>query len=94
MFVVSKYIFKVRYRRVDINNELTIKDNLAFSILTASYFVGILIIFCGVVQGESYGYFSDAVLIICYGILGNVFLVISSLINEKVVFASKFNLYK
>lgn len=94
LFIVSKYIFKARYRKVDVENELTTKDNVAFSILTVSYFISILIIFCGVIQGDSYGYFTDAVLVISYGILGNVFLVISSLINEKVVFINKFKLYK
>jgi uncharacterized membrane protein YjfL (UPF0719 family) len=94
LFVISKTIFKFRNRKIDIDNELTTKDNVAFSILVTGYFIGVLIIFLGVIQGESYGYIKDAFLVLSYGILGNVLLVISSYFNEKVVFAKKFNLYK
>lgn len=94
LFIISKAIFKFRNRKINLNNELTTKDNVAFSILTTGYFVGILIIFLGVIQGDSYGYFNDAALVLSYGIVGNILLVISSIFNEKVVFAKTFKLYK
>lgn len=94
LFIISKIIFKFRNRKINLDNELTTKDNVAFSILTTGYFIGILIIFLGVIQGESYGYINDALLVLSYGLFGNLLLVISSIFNEKVVFAKKFKLYK
>ncbi len=94
LFVISKQFFKARFRNIDINEELTLKDNVAFSILTVGYFLGVLIIFLGVIQGKSYGYKEDTILIISYGILGNILLIIGSVFNEKIVLIKKINLYK
>lgn len=94
LFVISKIIFKLRNKRIDINNELTTKDNLAFSVLTTGYFIGILIIFTGVIQGESYGYLYDAIIVLSYGIAGNFLFVLASVFNDRVVFIKKFKLYK
>lgn len=94
LFIISKTIFKYRNQKINLDNELTTKDNVSFSILTTGYFIGILIIFLGVIQGDSYGYLNDTILVISYGLVGNVLLIISSFFNEKVVFAKKFKLYK
>lgn len=94
LFIVSKYIFKLRNKKINIDKELTTKDNLAFSILTTGYFIGILIIFTGVIQGESYGFLIDTFLIITYGIIGNILFILASFFNEKMVFNKKIKLYK
>ncbi len=94
LLVISRYFFKLRHKKINIDDELTVKDNVAFSILTTGYFLGILIVFVGVVQGESYGYLTDALFIITYGIIGNILLVVSSIFNEKVVFGKNFKFYK
>ncbi len=94
LFVISRALFKLRHKAINIDDELTEKDNVAFSILTTGYFIAVLIIFVGVIQGESYGYIEDAVLVISYGLVGNLLLIISSIFNEKVVFAKKFKFYK
>ena len=94
LFIISKQFFRFRFRKIDINNELSVKDNVSFSIVTVGYFVGIATIFFGVIQGESYGYLNDIVLVVGYGVLGNILLIIASMVNEKIIFNKKFNLYK
>ncbi len=94
LLIISKVIFKIRYKNINIDNELSSKDNVAFSILTTGYFIGVLIIFLGVIQGESYGYLNDLILILSYSLIGNLLLIISSFLNERVVFSGKFSLYK
>lgn len=94
LFIISKFLFVLRNKKIDINNELTTKDNVAFSILTTGYFIGVLIIFTGLIQGESYGYLNDSILILSYGIVGNLLFILASVFNDKVVFIKKFKLYK
>lgn len=94
LFIISKQFFALRFKTIDINKELTSKDNIAFSILTTGYFTGILIIFIGLIQGETKGIWEETFVILGYGILGNLLLIISSLLNEKLVFVKKVKLYK
>lgn len=94
LLILSRVFFKLRHKKADIDNELTTKDNVAFSILTTGYFLGILIIFVGVIQGDSFGYLKDALFILSYGFIGNILLIISSLINERIVFVKNFKFYK
>lgn len=92
-FIISNIIYKWRFKTIKVEEELTEKDNVAFSIMTTGYFISVLIIFIGVLKGDSYGYSIDAFLIITYGIIGNILLILSSLFNDKFVFR-KVNLMK
>lgn len=94
LFLISKIFFRMRNWKIDLNDELTNKDNVSFTLVTTGYFCGVLVIFVGVIQGDSIGFWQDALLVISYGIIGNVLLVISSLINERVIFPSKVKLYR
>lgn len=94
LFILAKVIFTFRNRKIDIPHELTTKDNVAFSIMTTGYYIGVLIVFVGVIQGESNGLVSDSISVLSYGILGNILLMAASLFNEKVVFGSKLHLYR
>lgn len=94
IFAISRYFFKVKNRKIDIDNELTIKDNVSFSVVTAGYFIGILIVFVGVLQGDSNGLLKDVFQIIFYSLFGNLLLILASFINERVVFGKKFKFYK
>lgn len=93
-FIVAKLFFKVKHRKINVENELTIKDNVAFALTTTGYFTGSLIVFIGVLQGESQGLLKDITLILTYGLFGNLLLILSSIINEKIVFGKKFKFYK
>ncbi|MFD2566041.1 DUF350 domain-containing protein [Pseudotenacibaculum haliotis] len=96
IFVISNAIFKFKYRKkgIDVNSELTVKDNAAFSILTVGYYLGVLIIFLGVIQGHSAGYLEDALIISSYSMIGILLLLLASIFNEKVIFIKKFKFYK
>lgn len=93
-FVIAKLFFKFKNRKVNIENELTIKDNLAFAITATGYLIGTTIIFLGVLHGESHGLLTDIILILFYSIFGNFLLILSSIINEKIVFGKKFKFYR
>ncbi len=93
LFIGAKLIFTFRNRKIDVPFELTTKDNVAFSILTTGYYLGVLIVFVGVIQGESNGMFHDAISILTYGIFGNLLLLAASLFNEKIVFGRQLYLY-
>ncbi len=94
IFFVSKLIFAFRNRRIDVQYELTTKDNVAFAIMTTGYYLGILIVFTGVIQGESQGIINDSISVFSYGLLGNILLLAASLFNEKVVFGKRLHLYR
>lgn len=93
-FVIAKLFFKFKNRKIHIENELTIKDNVAFAVTATGYFIGTTIIFLGVLHGESHGLLTDVILILFYSIFGNFLLILSSIINEKIVFGKKFKFYR
>ncbi|AUC15101.1 hypothetical protein BTO06_08105 [Tenacibaculum sp. SZ-18] len=93
-FVIAKLFFKLKNRKINIENELTIKDNVAFAVIATGYFIGTTIIFLGVLHGESHGLLTDVILILLYSIFGNFLLILSSIINEKIVFGKKFKFYR
>lgn len=94
VFTISRFFFKLKNKKFDFENELTVKDNVAFSVLTVGYFIGVLIIFMGVLYGEAHDLITDSILVLGYTIIGNLLLLLASVFNEKVVFGKKFKFYK
>jgi uncharacterized membrane protein YjfL (UPF0719 family) len=94
IFLGSKVLFKLRQKKIDVDHELTGKDNVAFSILTVGFYLGVLIIFLGVLQGDSEGYLRDALIIGSYSLIGILLLIATSVINDRIIFSKKFNFYK
>lgn len=92
--LISNLLFKFKYNKIDTNHELNEKDNIAFSLVILGYFISVLILFIGIIQGESYGYFKESILVFLYGIIGLLLLLSSSYINEKLVFKNKIALFK
>lgn len=92
LFLISKFMFQLRFRKIDIELELTGKDNTAFAVLNIGFYVAILIIYLGVLQGESLGFYWEVALILGYGLIGNLLLLLGSMFNEKVLFAPSFSL--
>ncbi|WP_299677725.1 DUF350 domain-containing protein [uncultured Tenacibaculum sp.] len=93
-FIIAKLFFKFKNRKINIENELTIKDNVAFAVTATGYFIATLTIFVGVLHGESHGLIKDVILILFYSFFGNLLLILTSIINEKIVFGKKFRFYK
>jgi len=94
LFLIAKQLLKFKNRKIDFDKELTEKDNVAFSIVTTGYFISILTIFIGTIQGTSKGLLIDFIEIMLYGVAGIVLLFISSALNQKIIFSKKFSLYK
>lgn len=94
IFFVSKQIFKKHFSKVNVENELSVKDNIAFALLTVGFYIAILIIFIGIVQGKSYGYLEDFIVITGFSLVGICLLVFSSIINDKLMFHKKLNFQK
>lgn len=92
--IISNFLFRLKYKSIDINNEISEKDNIAFSLVVLGYFIGILILFLGIIQGESYSYIKESILILSFGVIGVFLLLSSSYLNEKVVFKSQVILFK
>ena len=84
--VVSLFLFflgKKLFSRQNVKKQLVDKDNLAFALLTAGYFIGILLCIGGAVIGESHGLWNDITALLGYGVLGIFLLHASVWVNDK-----------
>ena len=88
---VSRKLYAIFNRNVDINYELVENDNMAFAIANVGYFIGVLMCAGGTLIGESKGISTDLLSIIGYGLGGIVLLNISMIITDKMTL-SKFNI--
>jgi len=93
LFFVGRFLYKVTHSDIQIGEELVEKDNLAFSFSYVGYFLSVVIIIGASIVGESNGIYSDLLHINIYGLLGILFLHISSWISNKFMF-SLFDLKK
>ncbi len=85
IFWIGKLVYQLSHRTIDIQNELVIKDNLAFSVAHTGYFVGVLISIAGLIIGDSNGLVADLFDMLVYGLLSIILLNISMVINDKVI---------
>ena len=68
-----------------VDEELTLKDNIALATSIAGYFGAITIIYIGAFIGPSKGIFQDIKVISGYSLLGIILLNFSRLINDKLI---------
>lgn len=85
IFIIGKVIYQLLNSKIDVKNELVIKDNLAFSTVITGYYVGLIIIIGSAIIGESSGFLNDLFDIIIYSFLGIILLNISAFIIDKVI---------
>ena len=85
LLLVGKFIYQLLNRNINVNSELVIKDNFAFSIQYVGYLLGLLLSIGGAIVGESDGLRQDLVNIGIYGGLGLVFLNLASFISDKII---------
>ncbi len=85
LFLLGKLFYSVTHKRINTNEELVKKDNLAFAISITGYYIGLLIAILGAVIGESNGLLNDLIDILIYGILAIILLNISSVISDKII---------
>ncbi len=93
MFVIGKYIYQLFHPKINVKNELVIKDNLAFAIAHTGYFIGLLIAIGSAIVGPSHGLIIDLIDIVVYGSLAIILLNISTIINDKLIL-NKFDVRK
>ena len=85
LFVFGKMVYQVLNRHINVNEELVKKDNVAFSVTFAGYFLGLIFTIGGALVGPSNGIIRDLIDLFCYGLLGIVLMNISALINDKII---------
>lgn len=85
LFFIAKQIFRLFNLKVNINEELTKKDNLAFYIGYIGYYVAILMIIGGVMLSEGSGTFwEELAYTAAYGVAGMLVLNLASIVMDKV----------
>ncbi|MCF8372489.1 MAG: DUF350 domain-containing protein [Bacteroidales bacterium] len=85
LFYVGKLVYQLFNRKINMKDELVEKDNFAFAIAHAGYFVGLLLAIGSAIIGPSNGLVNDLIDIFMYGIIAIVLLNISLIINDKVI---------
>ena len=86
LFFVAKLVFKVFNFSININDELTQKDNTAFYLGYLSYFTGFLMIIGGIMTSEgSGGIWEEIGYTFAYGLAGMVILNLASIFMDKIV---------
>ncbi|KZX00287.1 hypothetical protein JL49_12230 [Pseudoalteromonas luteoviolacea] len=83
MFIAKwLYNFTTPY---DTFNEILIKKNAALATSVAGYIVSVAIIFCAVLMGPSNGLVNDLITVAGYSLAGMVMLLMSRVINDKLI---------
>lgn len=82
---VGRRVYCIFHSTIDVQDELVIKDNLAFSVAYTGYFIGLLIAIGGTIIGETSGLIVDLFDMLIYGLLSILLLNISLYINGKVI---------
>ena len=84
-FAIGKYAYKVVHKGFDADHELVEKDNFAFAIAQAGYYVGLLLVIGSALKGESNGLINDLIQLGIYATVGIVLLNIGMVISDKLV---------
>ncbi|MGB0870034.1 MAG: DUF350 domain-containing protein [Flavobacteriales bacterium] len=86
LFFIGRFLYKMTHRDIDVPYELVENDNFAFSISYVGYFIAVVIIIGASIVGESQGLETDLINILVYGLLGILFLHISSWLSNALMF--------
>jgi uncharacterized membrane protein YjfL (UPF0719 family) len=85
LFFIGKVSYQLFNPKIQVKNELVEKDNLAFAIAHAGYFIGILLAIGSAIIGPSNGLYRDLFDITTYGLLAILLLNISAIVTDKVL---------
>lgn len=84
LFVVGKWLNDLATGYA-IDEELTGRDNPALAVSTAGYYLGVIIVFIGAAIGPSTTLWWDLVLVGGYGLGGILLLLLSRVINDRLI---------
>lgn len=85
LFFIGKLFFQLLNRRIQVNEELVQKDNVAFAVSMVGYYFGLVMTIGGALVGPSHGLMLDLIYLFGYGLLGIVLMNLAILINDKLV---------
>ena len=89
IFTGGKYLFSLIIR-YSMYKEVSENQNSAVSIAYAGFLTGLTIVYIGALTGPTQGYVTDMINVTLYSVLGVFLLLISRLINDKLIL-SQFN---
>jgi len=84
LFLAAKWSKDV-FTPYSLNEELTVKDNLAVAITMAGFYFGVTAIFITLLKGPSQGLQADLINVATFSIIGIVLLNLSRWINDKLI---------
>lgn len=95
LFYIGKIIFQVSNRKLNMNEELVKKDNLAFAISNVGYYIGLLLAIGAAMSNELFGthIWHNLLDVVIMGVIAILLLNISAYINDKLIL-SKFSVLK
>lgn len=93
MFYIGKLVYGLFHCKINVKDELVEKDNFAFAIAHAGYFVGLLLSIGSAIVGPSNGLITDLIDMGVYGGLAIILLNLSTIINDKIILR-RFSVYK
>jgi len=85
LFAIGKAIYQLFNRDIDVGDELVEKDNPAFAISHAGYFIGLIIALGGSIVGPSHGIIEDLYDMIFYGLISIILLNLSMIICDRLI---------
>lgn len=93
LFFIGRVFYKLFNKKINVEEELVIQDNFAFSLSHTGYLIGVVLVIGGAILGPSTGLVDDVMQIFIYGVIGIVLLNVSLIINDKVIL-NKFHVYE
>ncbi len=84
LIFLAKWV-KGFFSKFSLDEELTIKDNYAVAVSVTGYFVGITFVYIGALDGPSYDFSYDVLMVSSYSLAGIVLLNLTRLVNDKLI---------
>ena len=73
IFLKFAKLTKKSVNKYDIDHEIEKNDNLGLSIILCGYYLGLMSIYIGALEGPSQGFQQDMISVITYSLLGLIF---------------------
>ena len=83
---LSKKIYDLCHRRLDLHAELTEHDNHAVATSVCGYLLGVVFALSGILAGEDLQILDEVIDLVTYGLLAIALLNLSTYINDRVIF--------
>ena len=93
LLYIGKLVYQLFNPKIHVRNELVFKDNLAFAVAHAGYFVGLVLSLGGALIGQSQGFLWDVIYMLAYGFTGILLLNLSVIVNSQFILR-KFSVQK